>query len=150
MPALAGGFSSFHLKPHPLSLQHKMKQRGSQVQARMGRRKVWLASVANSIFPGIAAGFALVFLNRPRPAFVDNYWLIYCSVALLSAIGMWYIPYFHGAPESQKKEYLAMYAGTKQVLPERGNNPRPNLFHIGIHFLFVVNFCLAFALRVRG
>ena len=34
---------------------------GSQVQALMGRRKVWLASFANSIFPGIAVAFALYF-----------------------------------------------------------------------------------------
>jgi hypothetical protein len=40
-----------------------------------------------------------------------------------------------------------MYAGTRQILPERGDNPRPNLFHVGIHGLFAVNFCLAVALR---
>src|ERR1700689_701736 len=41
--------------------------RGSQVQAVMGRRKIWLATLVNSIFPGIAAGFALYFWNRPKP-----------------------------------------------------------------------------------
>ena len=121
---------------------------GSQIQAIMGRRKVWLATLANSIFPGIAAGFAIYFWNRPTPGYVPNYWLIYCGVALMSAIGMWYIPYLRGAPDKQKAEYLSMYAGTRHVLPQRGDNPRPNLFHIGIHVLFVVNFCLALALRV--
>ncbi len=60
---------------------------------------------------------------------------------------MWYVPYLRGAPQKQKAEYLSMYAGTRHILPARGDNPRPNLFHVGIHLLFVVNFCLALALR---
>jgi len=120
---------------------------GSQIQAQIGKGKVWLATLANAVFPGIAAGFALYFCTRPKPGYVSNYWVIYCSIALLSAVGMWYVPYLRGAPEKQKREYLTMYAGTRHILPERGDNPRPNLFHVGIHFLFVVNFCLALALR---
>ncbi len=120
---------------------------GSQIQAQIGKRKVWLATLANAVFPGIAGGFALYFWSRPRPGYVSNYWVIYCSIALLSAIGMWYIPYLRGASEKQRREYLIMYAGTRQILPKRGDNPRPNLFHVGIHVLFVVNFCLALALR---
>ena len=123
---------------------------GSQVQARIGRRKVLLATLANSVFPGIAVSFAILFLNCSRPAYVGNYWLIYCSVAVMSAVGMWYVPYFRGAPEAQKQNYFTMYAGTKHVLPRRGDNPRPNAFHVGIHALFVVNFLLAIALRVQG
>lgn len=122
---------------------------GSQVQAQIGRRKVWLATLANSVFPGIAAGFAVYFWKRPTPGFVPNYWVIYCAIALISAIAMWYVPYIHGAPDKQKSEYLKMYAGTRHVLPARGDNPRPNLFHMGIHLLFVVNFCLSVALRFR-
>ena len=120
---------------------------GSQVQALMGKRKVWLATLANSVFPGIAAGFAIYFWNRPKPAFVPNYWIIYCAVAVLSAVGMWYVPYFRGAPEKTKREYLTMYAGTRHILPPRGDNPRPNLFHMGIHALFLATFALAIALR---
>jgi hypothetical protein len=123
---------------------------GSQVQAQMGRRKVWLATLANAIFPGIAAGFAIYFWNRPKPAFVPNYWVIYCAVALMSAVAMWYLPYFRGATEKEKRERLSMYAGTRHILPERGDNPRPNLFHMGIHVLFVANFCLALVLRFHG
>ena len=120
---------------------------GSQVQSFLGRRKVWFATLINSIFPGLAAGFAIYFWNKPKPGFVSDYWLIYCSVALLSAIGMWYIPYLRGTSERQKSEYLKMYEGTRHILPPRGDNPRPNLFHIGIHILFVVNLCLAVVLR---
>ena len=120
---------------------------GSQVQASIGRRKVWLATLANSVFPGLAVGFALYFCNRPKPGFVPNYWVIYCAVAVMSAIGMWYVPYLRGAPEKIKREYQEMYAGTRQILPERGDNPRPNVFHMGIHVLFVVNLGLAIMLR---
>lgn len=123
---------------------------GSQVQSQLGRWNVWLATLVNSIFPGIAAGFALYFWKRPKPEYVSNSWVIYCSIALLSAIGMWYIPYLLGAAEEQKKKYLLMYAGTRQILPARGDNPRPNLFHVGIHVLFVVNLCLTLAVRFHG
>jgi hypothetical protein len=123
---------------------------GPQVRTIIGRRKVWLATFANSIFPGLAAGFAIYFWNKPRPDFVPNYWLIYCSIALLSAVGMWYIPYLRGASDKQKNQYLKMYAGTRHILPPRGDNPRPNLFHIGIHALFLINFCLAVLLRFHG
>lgn len=124
---------------------------GSQVQAQIGRGKVWAATLANAVLPGIAAGFALYFWKKAHlPGYVSNYWLIYCAVALLSAIGMWYVPYFRGAPDEQKREYLSMYAGTRHILPERGDNPRPNLFHVGIHVLFVVNFCLALVLRFHA
>ena len=123
---------------------------GFQIQAQIGKGKVWLATLTNAVFPGIAVGFALYFWSRPRPGYVSNYWVIYCSIALLSAVGMWYMPYLLGAPEKKKREYLSMYAGTRQILPERGDNPRPNLFHVGIHILFLVNFCLAFALRFHS
>jgi len=122
---------------------------GSKIQQMMGRRKVWLATLANATLPGTAVAFAFYYWNQPTPHFVSNYWLIYCALALASAIGMWYIPYFRGAPEKQKLEYLEMYEGTRQILPPRGDNPRPNVFHIGIHALFVANFALAVAVRLR-
>jgi hypothetical protein len=122
---------------------------GSKVQARIGKRRVWLASLVNSIFPGVAAGFAILFWHRLQPAYVLNYWVIYCSIAVLSAIGMWYIPYLRGASEAQKQDYLLMYEGTRHVLPKRGDNPRPNLFHMGIHVLFVLTLCMALVLRIQ-
>src|SRR5580692_10031703 len=79
--------------------------RGSQVQAVMGRRKVWLATLVNSVFPGIAVAFALYFWNRPKPLYVPTYWVVYCAISVASAIGMWYVPYLRGAPEKQKREY---------------------------------------------
>ena len=115
----------------------------SQMQAVLGKRKLWLMTVANSVLPGIAVAFAWYFWNRPRPAYVDRYWLIYCAITVLSAVAMWYLPYFLGAPEAKKDEYLKFYAGTHQILPARGNNPRPNLLHVIFHVVFVATLLLA-------
>ena len=120
---------------------------GSQVQALLGRRKVWIATLANSVLPGVAVGFAIYFWNRTKPGFVLDYWMVYCAVALMSAVGMLYVPYLRGAPEKQKREYTTMYAGTRHILPPRGDNPRPNVFHMGIHALFILTFCLALFIR---
>jgi hypothetical protein len=122
---------------------------GSQVQAVLGRSKLWLATLVNAIFPGLAVGLAVVFWDRPRPAFVSNYWIAYCAVTVVFAIVMWYLPYVLGTTEKRKNEYARMYAGTRQVLPPRGENPRPNLLHVCGHALFLVNLFLAFLLRVR-
>ena len=124
--------------------------RGSQVQAVMGRRKVWLATLANSVFPGIAAAFALYFWNRPKPLYVPTYWVVYCAISVASAVGMWYVPYLRGAPEKQKREYSSMYVGTRYILPPRGDNPRPNGYHMGLHVLFLATLCLAITLRLRA
>src|SRR5450432_978937 len=102
----------------------------AMVQSIIGRRKVWFATLINSMLPGLAVAFAFYYWSRPKPGFVFNYWLIYCAITLASAIGMWYVPYFRGAPEKTKRDFLMMYAGTRQVLPPRGDNPRPNLLHI--------------------
>jgi hypothetical protein len=120
---------------------------GSQVRALVGRRKLWLATLVNSIFPGAAAAFALYYWNGPKPGFVTGYWVIYCAVTVASAIAMWYVPYFFGATDEQKRDYAKMYAGTRQVLPARGDNPRPNLLHLCFHALFVITLVLALALR---
>lgn len=120
---------------------------GSQVQSLVGRRRLWLATLVNGIFPGVAAAFAFYYWSRPKPGFVTDYWVIYCAVTVASAIAMWYLPYFRGTTEERKREYARMYAGTRQVLPARGDNPRPNLLHLCFHALFVTNFFLALVLR---
>jgi hypothetical protein len=65
---------------------------GSQVRALVGQRKLWLATMINSIFPGAAAAFAFYFWNKPKPGFVTGYWVLYCAVTVASAIAMWYVP----------------------------------------------------------
>ncbi|SRR5258708_24734412 len=123
---------------------------GAQVQATIGRRKLLLATLINALFPGVAVAFAFYFWNRPKPGFVADYWVIYCAVTLVSAIAMWYVPYLFGTSEGRRQEFSRMYAGTRQVLPARGDNPRPNLLHICFHVLFVITLGLAAVLRLRG
>jgi hypothetical protein len=123
---------------------------GRQVQTIVGRRKLLLATLINAIFPGLAVAFAIYFWNRPGPGLVADYWILYCAVTVASAIAMWYVPYLRGTTEERKRDYSRMYAGTRQVLPPRGDNPRPNLLHVCFHALFVVTLVLAVLLRFGG
>jgi|SRR5580704_2762071 hypothetical protein len=120
---------------------------GNQVEAIVGRRKLWIATLINAIFPGTAVTFAIWFWNKPKPGYVYDYWLIYCALTVVSAITMWYIPYLFGTTEQKKQDFLRMYAGTRQLLSPRGDNPRPNLLHVCFHILFVITLSLAVALR---
>jgi hypothetical protein len=121
---------------------------GSQVQAIVGRRKLLIATLINAIFPGAAVAFAIYWWRRPGPTLVVDYWVLYCAITMLSAVAMWYVPYLFGTNEQQKEMYAQMYAGTRHVLPPRGNNPRPNLLHLFFHALFAINLSLGIALRV--
>ena len=121
---------------------------GAQVQSVIGRQRLWMATAINSIFPGLAVGFALYFFDRPRPWFVSDYWVLYCGITILSAIAMWYVPYFFGTTLERKRQYQKMYQGTRQVFPPRGDNPRPNLLHVCFHTLFAINFALVLVLRL--
>jgi hypothetical protein len=116
---------------------------GRQVTAALGRNKVLIGTLINSSFPGLAAAYAVHYWQRPKPAFVLNYWVIYCAVTVTWAIAAWWIPYFRGTDEKTKQLYSKMYAGTRQVLPPRGDNPRPNLLHLYFHALFLINLALA-------
>jgi hypothetical protein len=42
-----------------------------------------------------------------------------------------------------------MCAGTRQILPVRGGNPRPNLLHLSFHVLFGLNLGLTLVLWLR-
>jgi hypothetical protein len=116
---------------------------GRQVRAAIGERKFWLSTLANAVFPGIAFAFVLRFWHAPVPAYATQYWVIYCAVTVVSAIAMWWVPYFFGTKEETKRLYSAMYAGTIHILPARGDNPRPNLLHLFFHALFLLNLALA-------
>lgn len=122
---------------------------GRQVAAALGPGKMGISTAVNAVFPGLAVGYALVFWARPKPSFVLTYWLIYCAVTVLGAIQAWWLPYLRGTDEKTKAMYARMYAGTIQVLPERGSNPRPNLLHLCFHALFLTTLALAVMLRFR-
>ena len=122
---------------------------GRQVQAAVGRRTLAIATAVNAIFPGIAVVLALWFWNAPKPWFATDYWVLYCAITVASAVFMWYLPYFFGAPQETRRRYAAMYAGTRQVLPARGDNPRPNLLHVCFHALFLLTLGMALVMRMR-
>jgi len=121
-----------------------------QVQAVVGRKRLMIATAINAIFPGMAVALAILFWRAPKPSAVTNYWLLYCSITVASAVMMWYLPYFFGASENTKRQYAQMYEGTRQILPPRKDHPRPNLLHICFHVLFLVNLWLAIALRLKA
>ena len=120
---------------------------GRQVRAAVGRSKFWIGTLINAVFPGIAFCYALRFWHGPVPGYATSYWAIYCAVTVSFAIAMWWLPYFFGASAETKRRYATMYAGTKHVLPARGDNPRPNALHLAFHALFVLNLGLALWLR---
>jgi hypothetical protein len=120
---------------------------GRQVRAVVGQRKFWLGTLINALFPGIAFYYALRFWHGPVPGYVSGYWVVYCAVTVVFAITMWWLPYFFGAKDETKRMYSAMYAGTRHLLPARGDNPRPNALHLWFHALFLLNLSLALWLR---
>ncbi len=121
---------------------------GSQVKAAVGQGKIWLVTLVNAAFPGAAVALAVAFWARPKPRYVFDYWVVYCAVTVISALVMWWVPYFWGASPKTKAEHLKMYAGTWHVLPARGDNPRPNLLHVVFHCLFLATLTLAVTLRI--
>lgn len=119
-----------------------------QMRAVLGTGKLVGATLANAVYPGIAIGLAIAFWMRPAPLVVSRYWVIYCGVTVVSAIAMWYVPYFRGATGKIKEDYARFYAGTRHWLPTRGDNPRPNALHLIFHVLFVVTLGLAVAVAI--
>lgn len=122
---------------------------GRQVYAAIGPVKMWVGTIINSLFPGVAAFFALHYWHRPKPGFVLNYWVIFCVITGMGAIQAWWLPYFRGTDEKTKELYAKMYAGTRQVLPPHGDNPRPNLLHLYFHALFLCTLVLSIILWLR-
>jgi len=122
---------------------------GRQVYAALGPVKMWIGTVVNALLPGAAVFFAIRYWHQPKPSFVLTYWLAYCAITGMGAIQAWWWPYFRGTDQKTKDLYAKMYAGTRQVLPPRGDNPRPNLLHLYFHTLFLITLVLSIVLWVR-
>jgi len=121
----------------------------SQVLAAIGVKKFWAATAINSVFP-LTAVAVVLFAGGSHSLFARNYPFIYCSVAVLSMVGMWHIPYYFGTDEKTKHIYAVMYEGTKQVFPPRKDHPRPNLLHVYLHVLYITTFSISVALRLKA
>jgi len=120
---------------------------GHQVQSVVGRAQLRLATLVNAVFPGTAVALALYYWRKPKPEAVIDYWAVYCAITALAAAIMWYLPYLFGCSQRRKQLYAKMYAGTRQILPARGDNPRPNLLHVCFHLLFAANLILIISMR---
>ncbi len=120
---------------------------GRQVRTAVGPRKFSLGSLINAVFPGLAFYLTLCFWHEQAPGYVSTYWLAYCAITVGFAIAMWWVPYFFGTDAATRRLYAPMYAGTRHLLPARGDNPRPNALHLAFHALFVLNLGLALRLR---
>jgi hypothetical protein len=62
---------------------------GRQVRAALGVAKTLIGTAVNSIFPGLAAAFAIYYWQKPAPLGVRTYLLVYCTVTVLGTITMW-------------------------------------------------------------
>lgn len=116
---------------------------GRQVRAAIGTTKTVIGTLINGLFPGLAMVYAFYYWHKPVPAFVLDYWVIYNGITLIGAVKAWWIPYFWGADKKTEELYLKMYAGTRQVLPPHGNNPRPNVLHLYFHALALTTLVLS-------
>ena len=105
-----------------------------------------LVIAGNSVPSLIALGLALFYLGRATPLGVGLYWIAYFGSVVVLMYTMWYRPYFFGASAEQRQEVAYAYGRTYQLLPPRGQNPRPNTFHIVLHGLFLINAVLGIAI----
>src|SRR5881394_1642853 len=107
-PTLLGSFAILISLQFALVVSHDLVDikgwaHGSQVQAIVGRQKFWIGTLINAVFPGLAFVYALRFWNASVPRYVLSYWSIYCGVTVISAIAMWWLPYFFGAKEETRR-----------------------------------------------
>lgn len=102
-----------------------------------------LMIVGNSVPSLVALCLALIYFGKPTPLGVGLYYAAYFGSVLVLMYSMWYKPYFFGATAEQRQEFVHAYGRTHQLLPARGENPRPNTFHIILHALFLLNTVLA-------
>ena len=115
----------------------------AQLKQTMSPTSRLLMILGNSAPSIIALSLALIFLDQPTPLGVGLYWAAYFGSVLVLMYFMWYKPYVFGATMEQRQEYMRAYGRTHHMLPPRGENPRPNTFHLILHVLFVVNSALA-------
>jgi hypothetical protein len=102
-----------------------------------------LMIVGNSLPAILSLILALIYSGQTKPLGVGLYWAAYFGSVIVLMYTMWYKPYIFGATAEQRQEYAQAYGRTHQILPPRGDNPRPNSFHVILHVLFLVNACLA-------
>ena len=74
----------------------------------------------------------------PLPWWTVAWGTIYFVAFLVLAWLSWYQPYVSGTTPERAASYEEEFAGTIQVLPPRGDHPRPNLAHVVLHLLMLL------------
>ena len=101
--------------------------------------KLVISVIGNSMPAVVALFFVVRYIGEYKPWFVTAYLVFYFSTTLLLIFLNWYLPYFFGASEKETADYEFLYGRTRQILPPRNGNPRPNALHVILHSLFVIN-----------
>ena len=101
--------------------------------------KLVISVIGNSMPAVVALFFVVRYIGEYKPWFVTAYLVFYFSTTLLLIFLNWYLPYFFGASEKETADYEFLYGRTRQRLPPRNGNPRPNVLHAVLHILFVIN-----------
>lgn len=99
--------------------------------------------IGNALPAGIALLLESRWFGHPKPLATGLYFVLYYAVTLAMMYMSWYHLYLFGASEERKRAYREEYGNTLQILPPRGDNPRPNALHVFLHLLFIVNTFLA-------
>ena len=93
-----------------------------------------VGSVSRTV--ALAVLLLLVILNDRMPGALS--WMIYGVLYFALTVTLvwiaWYLPYLR-RPSSVRDDHRPEADPTVQVLPVRGDNPRPNLAHVLLHAL---------------
>jgi hypothetical protein len=81
--------------------------------------------------------------EQPKPLGIGIYFVAYFVITLVMIYMSWYHPYLAGATAEEKERFRAEYGRTLQLLPPRGDNPRPNAIHVFLHLIILINAALA-------
>lgn len=102
-----------------------------------------MVMVGNVLPPVLVLVMESRLFGRHKPLGVGLYFAIYFGITLAMMYLSWYHPYFFGATAEEKERYRKAYGRTLQILPRRGDNPRPNTIHLFLHTIFIVNAVLS-------
>ena len=90
------------------------------------------------------AGVNLILMSLPpigfllRVTWMMEFGAAYYFVLLAVEIATWWVPYFFRTSAKNREVYSRIHARTVQVVPKRGENPRPNLEHLILMCLTLV------------
>jgi len=121
----------------PLTNVHDLKRHSST-------RRLLLDATINGLC-GAVPLFLLFYYGAAPPLWALRTIISFYSLLLLGALCSWWVPYFFGSPEAHRQAF-AKFSRTHHFLPHRGENVRPNTFHVLLHVLMLA--CLVLVLTL--